>query len=324
MKILVTGGAGYIGSHTCKELARQGHSPLIVDNLVYGHEWAAKWGPLHKFDIGETEKLTQLLKQEKPEAVIHFAAYAYVGESVQNPLKYYHNNVTGTLSLLQAMKNANVQNIVFSSTCATYGLTKTVPIEETFPQDPINPYGQSKLMVEKIIKDVCASSEMNAVILRYFNASGADVEGEIGEDHNPETHLIPLAIQAAFKPDKPLTVMGTDYDTQDGTCVRDYIHVTDLATAHIKSVEHMKKNPGCHVFNLGTGRGTSVSEVVESIERCTGRKVNRTYGTRRAGDPPRLVANGNKAKSELGWQPQYSEIDQIIKTACQWYESRFV
>lgn len=322
MKVLVTGGAGYIGSHVCKLLSQQGHSPIVVDNMVYGHRWAAKWGPLHEIDILDTEKMSALLKREKPEAIIHFAAFAYVGESVQDPQKYYKNNVFGTLSLLQAMRESGVSQIVFSSTCATYGIPTQIPIGEELQQNPINPYGQSKLMVEKILSDFGRAYGIKSVALRYFNASGADKDCEIGEDHNPETHLIPLAIQAAFDSTKPLTIMGTDYPTKDGTCIRDYIHVQDLASAHIQAIDFLKTAPTpFSYFNLGTGVGISVKEIVEAVEKKTGKKVAAIFGARREGDPPALVADGRKAMAQLNWRPEHSGVDNIIATAVRWYET---
>jgi UDP-arabinose 4-epimerase len=323
MKVLVTGGAGYIGSHVCKLLACQGHMPITVDNMVYGHEWAVKWGPLHQLDILDTDKLTALLKTEKPDAVIHFAAFAYVGESVLDPLKYYKNNVFGSLSLLQAMRESGVSKIVFSSTCATYGIPESTPIHEEVPQKPINPYGQSKLMVEKILSDFARAYGIKSVALRYFNASGADSKAEIGEDHNPETHLIPLAIQAAFDPSKPLTIMGTDYNTPDGTCVRDYIHVQDLASAHVRAIDYLTHSEeNFSYFNLGTGIGVSVKEIIEAIERNTGRTVAAIVGARREGDPPALVADGRKAIAQLDWKSEHSSVDNIIATAVRWYEKK--
>lgn len=323
MKIVVTGGAGYIGSHTCKVLAQKKHTPIVIDNLVYGHEESVKWGPLYKEDILNTESLTQILVKEKPDAIIHFAAYAYVGESVTDPLKYYRNNVIGSLSLLNAMKQAGVNKLVFSSTCATYGIPTTVPIHEEHPQNPINPYGQTKLNVEKILIDFGFAYNLKSVALRYFNAAGADKDGEIGEEHDPETHLIPLAIQATLNPNKPLTVMGTDYSTKDGTCIRDYIHVTDLAEAHVLALEYLyKAETNFSYFNLGTGQGASVNDVISMVEKVSGKKVRCKHGERRPGDPPVLVADGEKAKSILGWNPKHSSLENIISTAFRWHQQR--
>lgn len=320
MNVLVTGGAGYIGSHTCKALAQKGIQPVVYDNFVYGHEWAVQWGPFVKGDLSDQVLLEQTLKKYDIQAVIHFAAYAYVGESVENPEKYYFNNVVGTLSLLQALRKANISRIVFSSTCATYGVPQAIPIDESHPQDPVNPYGQSKLMIEKVLKDYAKAYGLQSVALRYFNAAGADPESRIGEDHDPETHLIPLALEAALGLRKALTIFGDDYDTPDGTCLRDYIHVDDLASAHIKALELLENEPpkeGFEVFNLGIGKGFSVKEVIESVERVTGKEVPRSVGPRRAGDPAALVANSSKAKLVLGWVPKYQEIDEITQTAYQ-------
>ncbi|MEZ0392280.1 MAG: UDP-glucose 4-epimerase GalE, partial [Pseudobdellovibrionaceae bacterium] len=316
------GGAGYIGSHTCKALARQGHTPVTLDNLVYGHEWAVKWGPFYQVDIQDKEEVLKVLLKEKIEAVIHFAAFAYVGESHQNPLKYYQNNVLGSMSLLEAMKNANVLKFVFSSTCASYGIPERTPIEETFPQEPINPYGRSKLIVEKILQDYAQPFSFCSIALRYFNASGADADLEIGEDHDPETHLIPLTLDAALGRRKEITVFGTDYPTEDGTCVRDYIHVSDLAQAHVLALENLQE-PGFEAFNLGTGKGASVKQVISEVAAVTGREVPVVFGERRPGDPPALVASGEKAMKKLKWSPQHSDLRNIISTAYHWQEKHF-
>jgi UDP-arabinose 4-epimerase len=321
VNILVTGGAGYIGSHTCKALSQKGFQPIVVDNLIYGHEWAVQWGPFYKASLHDTERLAEIMRREKIEAVIHFAAFAYVGESYLDPLKYYTNNVNGTVSLLNAMKLSGVKRIVFSSSCATYGVPERSPIEENFEQKPINPYGQTKLIVENILKDLAALNELKSVSLRYFNAAGADKELEIGEDHNPETHLIPLTLEAIFKKEKSLTVFGTDYPTPDGTCIRDYVHVTDLAAAHVCALESLGKNPNySRAYNLGTGHGASVLEIIKAAELTTGKKVNVTMGERRPGDPPSLVASPGRAKLDLGWEPKYSSLENILATAAAWYE----
>jgi len=323
VKVLVTGGAGYIGSHTCKALAKRGLTPVTYDNLERGHRFAVQWGPFYQGDILETEKLAQILKNENIEAVFHFAALAYVGESVANPIQYYQNNVLGSISLIEAMKKAGVQKIIFSSTCATYGLPNEIPIRENTTQLPINPYGQSKHMVEQILRDCAATGDLSVVALRYFNASGADADGDIGETHTPETHLIPLALDAAFGRTRHLTIFGDDYETVDGTCIRDYIHVTDLAEAHVLAFEAAKA-PGFQAFNLGTGHGASVREIIQSVEKITKRQVPVEIGKRRAGDPPRLIASGDKAKNELGWQPKHSSIDNIVLTASRWHEKQFL
>ena len=323
MNVLVTGGAGYIGSHTCKALKLSGCNPVVVDNLVYGHEWAVKWGKLYKCDIQDNQKIREIIKNEKITAVIHFAAYAYVGESVREPLKYYDNNVARTISLINSLQCEGVDKIVFSSTCATYGEPERSPIEETFLQAPINPYGQTKLVVENMLKDLAKINKMKSVALRYFNAAGADSDCEIGEDHSPETHLIPLAIEACLKNDATLTVFGADYPTPDGTCVRDYIHVTDLADAHVRAVKSLFQNKASfRAYNLGTGVGVSVRDIIKAAEKATGKKMNVVFGERRPGDPPALVASPGKARDELGWQPQHSQIDDILQTATKWYVAR--
>lgn len=317
--VLVTGGAGYIGSHACKALAKAGHVPVVYDNLVHGHREAVRWGPLVEGDIADRARLDAVIREYRPEAVMHFAAYAYVGESVADPGKYYRNNVAGSLALFEAMRDHGIGRLVFSSTCATYGLPQYTPMDERHPQRPINPYGASKLMVERMIDDFAGAHGLRAISLRYFNAAGADPDGEIGEDHSPETHLIPLALAAALGSIPQLTIFGEDYDTDDGTCVRDYVHVSDLADAHVLALAALDANePGLRAYNLGNGRGHSVREVVRSVERVTGGKVPLTVGPRRDGDPPRLVSAAALATSELGWTPQYSSIDQVVATAYAW------
>ena len=318
-KILVTGGAGYIGSHTCKMLQAQGFEPVVYDNLSRGHAWAIKWGPLVKGDLQETERLVRTLQEHKIQAVIHFAAFAYVGESVEKPEMYYENNFGGTLSLLKAMQRANVKKIVFSSSCATYGNPQTESLAETHPQDPINPYGQSKLMVEKMLQDAVHAWGLQAVSLRYFNAAGADAEGDLGEVHDPETHLIPLAIQAGLGQRKEILIFGNDYPTPDGTCLRDYIHVNDLAAAHITALKKLLENSITYdVFNLGAGVGYSVLQVIAKISEVLGVQVQSRITARRAGDPPQLVADTKKASAKLNWKPQYSDLDTLIKSAVAW------
>ncbi len=320
MNVLVTGGAGYVGSHTCKILKQSGFTPVVVDNLVYGHKWAVQWGPFYQVSLFERQKLVDVMKREKIVAVVHFAAYAYVGESMREPHKYYENNVAGTISLLSAMQEAGVKGLVFSSSCATYGVPERSPIEETSVQQPINPYGHTKLLVEKILQNLCECGQLSAVALRYFNAAGADRDGQIGEDHTPETHLIPLAIEAAFKKERPLTVFGTDYATADGTCIRDYVHVTDLARAHVLALKSISAAHSFRAYNLGTGRGHSVREVISAVETISGRQVNVKYGERRAGDPAELVASPGRAKQELGWEPIQSSLENILHDAIHWYE----
>ncbi len=324
MNILVTGGAGYVGSHACKALHQAGHRPVVVDNLIYGHEWAVKWGPLHVFDLRETDRLLQVIRDERIEGVLHFAAFAYVGESVRDPAKYYENNVATGLSLLKALRDGGVQNIVFSSTCATYGVY-TEPIEESFKQAPINPYGRSKLMFENILADYSHAYGLRAMALRYFNAAGADPDGEIGEDHDPETHLIPLAIAASLGHGEGLSIFGDDYSTPDGTCVRDYIHVTDLADAHVKALEFLSRESGkagaFHALNLGTGRGASVLEVLEAVGKATNQKVPFRKAARREGDPAFLVANPKRARELLNWRHRF-ELEETVATAARWAMGR--
>lgn len=320
--ILVTGGAGYIGSHTCKALARAGYTPVVLDNLVYGHQWAVKWGPLAQGDIRDADFVDAVLEQFKPLAVMHFAAYAYVGESVTDPGKYYDNNVGGTITLLEAMRRAGCGNIVFSSTCATYGEPVASPMDETHPQNPINPYGRSKLMIENMLADYGTAYGLSHLSLRYFNAAGADPDGELGEDHDPETHLVPLAIDAALGKRPPLKVFGTDYPTPDGTCIRDYIHVTDLAGAHVLALEHLRGAGASGMLNLGTGSGNSVLEVLGAVKRAGGVAVPWESAPRREGDPQALVASAGRAAEVLGWAPQYTDIETIVGTAWRWHASR--
>ena len=318
LNILVTGGAGYIGSHTCKALAAAGFMPVAYDNLVFGHEWAVKWGPLARGDILDRGRLEEVFRQYKPSAIVHFAAYAYVGESVEQPAKYYKNNVTGTLTLLEAMRDHGVEQMVYSSTCATYGRPQMIPIPEHHPQNPVNPYGASKLMVEQILADFSAAYGLRSISLRYFNAAGADADGEIGEDHDPETHLIPLVLQTAAGKRPNITIYGTDYDTPDGTCIRDYVHVSDLAEAHVLALKALSSNGSSASYNLGTGRGFSVREVIQTAHSVTGRVIPVREGPRRPGDPPRLVADATRANTELGWTPKYADLNQIVKSAWSW------
>ncbi|MBD1806596.1 UDP-glucose 4-epimerase GalE [Microcoleus sp. FACHB-SPT15] len=323
--ILVTGGAGYIGSHAVLALRDAGYEVVILDNLVYGHrdlvETALKV-EIIQGDIGDRALLDQLFKTREFAAVMHFAAYAYVGESVSHPAKYYRNNVVGTLTLLEAMCEAGIKNFVFSSTCATYGVPQQIPISENQPQQPINPYGMSKLMVEQILSDFDHAYGLRSVRFRYFNAAGADPQGRLGEDHEPETHLIPLVLLTAMGKRESISVFGTDYDTPDGTCIRDYIHVTDLAQAHILGLEHLLKGGSTEVFNLGNGKGFSIQQVIEAARVVTGRPIPVTLADRRPGDPPSLVGSGEKAQRILGWQPQYADLETILKHAWQWHQKR--
>jgi UDP-glucose-4-epimerase GalE len=319
MKVLVTGGAGYIGSHACKALAQAGHEPIVYDNLVFGHRAAVKWGPLEEGDVLDGNRLDDVMRRHKPDAVVHFAAFAYVGESVQEPSKYYRNNVAGSISLLDAMKRNGVEKIVFSSTCATYGMPQSLPISEETPQNPINPYGFTKLAIEHALVDYGRAYGLQWVALRYFNAAGCDPDGELGEDHDPETHVIPLAIKAALGSGDQLSVFGTDYDTPDGTAVRDYIHVSDLASAHVKSLDYLNAGHESRAFNLATGHGTSVQQIIDAVEAVTDREVPRKYGPRRAGDPPALYASGEAARKTLGWEPEFVDIQRTVKTAADWF-----
>jgi UDP-arabinose 4-epimerase len=316
--ILVTGGAGYIGSHTCKALSRAGFSPIAYDNLVSGHEWAVKWGPLEKGDILDTARLSQVIAAYRPAAVMHFAAFAYVGESVQNPAKYYRNNVAGTVNLLDAMRQNGIHRIVFSSSCATYGIPQRVPITEDALQRPINPYGRSKFMNEQILADYNEAYGLESVSLRYFNAAGADPDGELGECHDPETHLIPLVLEAAAGRRPHVTVYGNDYETPDGTCIRDYIHVSDLADAHVRAMVNLGERKLNFAYNLGTGKGHSVKEVIDAARRIVGRDFEVLKGPRRTGDPASLVADAALANRDLGWRPRYITIAAMIETAWAW------
>ncbi len=319
--MLVTGGAGYIGSHACKALSKAGYLPVAYDNLVYGHDWAVKWGPLERGDILDRARLDEVINQYNPTAIMHFAAFAYVGKSVTDPGKYYRNNTAGALTLMEAARDHGIQRFVFSSSCATYGMPERLPIREDAPQNPINPYGASKLMVERMLADFDVAHGLKSIALRYFNAAGADPEGEIGEDHDPETHLIPLVLDAASGRREAITVFGADYDTPDGTCVRDYIHVTDLADAHVKALAALEGGAPSRAYNLGNGRGFSVQEVVTIVEKTTGLTVPVTRGERREGDPAALVSDASKAREMLGWQPRITELDEIIRTAWAWHQS---
>lgn len=316
---LVTGGAGYVGSHCCKELAQAGYFPVVVDNLFRGHSGFVKWGPLHIGDIRDGDFLDSVFERYKPIAVFHFAGLTYVAESVEKPELYYGANTAGTLTLLEAMRRGGCRNIIFSSTAATYGNPEYSPIDEKHPQNPINPYGHSKLFTEKILADYDRAHGIKHAALRYFNAAGADAEGEIGEKHSPETHLIPLIIEAAMGKRNSVKIFGTDYPTGDGTAVRDYIHVTDLAAAHIKAMEKILSGGGSVQMNLGTGKGNSVLEVIDSVRRVSGKRFDAIPEPRRAGDPPFLVADPSKARKTLGWECGYRDIDTIVKSAWDWH-----
>jgi UDP-arabinose 4-epimerase len=319
MSILIVGGAGYIGSQTAKLVAAAGHRPVVFDNLVYGHRWAVKWGPLVEGDLADPAAIRRAIEEHAVKAVIHFAAYTYVGESMTDPGKYFRNNVAGTINLLDAMVAAGVRDIVFSSTAATYGVPQQVLITEDHPLRPVNPYGESKLAVERMLHWYGQAHGLRHAALRYFNAAGADPDGELGEDHAPESHLIPLAIAAAQGRGGPLSLFGTDYPTPDGTAVRDYIHVADLAQAHILALAALDKGTPELRLNLGTGRGSSVREVIRAVERASGRPVPVCEAGRRAGDPPVLVADERRAGELLGWKPRYPDLDTIVAHAMRWH-----
>jgi UDP-glucose 4-epimerase len=321
MNVLVTGGAGYIGSHCCKALSRKGLHPVTIDNLVYGHRNFVKWGEFFQGDVGNSADLKKLFSRHQIDAVMHFAAYAYVGESVREPLRYYENNLRNTIELLHAVVGNDIQYFVFSSTCATYGNPEKVPIDEKHPQNPINPYGRTKRMIEEILDDYAAAYDLKYTSLRYFNAAGADPDGEIGEDHDPETHLIPLVLDVAAARRPFIKIFGTDYQTADGTCIRDYIHVTDLAEAHILALQRLMDGAESSCYNLGTGRGFSVLEVIERARQITGKDIRAENTGRRPGDPPVLIASNEKAVSELGWNPVYADLDDIIGTAWRWHQN---
>jgi len=327
MSILVTGGAGYIGSATVELLRQSGREVVVLDNLVYGHKGAlASEVPFYQGDIGDSALIEKIAREHSVTACIHFAAYAYVGESVQKPLLYYRNNLASGLGLLEGLLAAGVHNIVFSSTCATYGEPQQIPMDETHPQNPINPYGASKWMFERVLKDTSAATELKFVALRYFNASGA-VSGEdglkvIGEDHSPETHLIPLILDVALGKRESISVFGTDYPTPDGTAIRDYIHILDLGQAHLGALDYLEGGGQSDFFNLGNGSGYSVKEVIDAAERVTGKPIKVVESPRRAGDPARLIADARKAKSVLKWNPRFPELDAILGSAWNWHQSR--
>ncbi len=316
--MLVTGGAGYVGSHACKALSRAGYLPVVYDSLERGHSWAVQWGPLEIGNLHDRKRLDEVLLKYKPVAVLHFAAYAYVGESVQKPSEYYWNNLAGSISLLNALLDAGVKKLVFSSTCSTFGIPASVPISEDHPQRPINPYGASKLMVERVLADFDNAYGFKSISLRYFNAAGADPDAEIGEAHEPETHLVPLALFAARGELSSLTMFGTDYPTADGTCVRDYVHVSDLADAHVLAIKYLDGGGSTCCLNLGTGKGWSVAEVIKSAMEVTGQPIIVNAGQRRMGDPPTLVADPTRAMQVLGWTPKYPHIKTQIEHAWTW------
>ena len=318
--VLVTGGAGYIGSHACKALAHAGYLPVSYDSLEHGHAEAVRWGPLEQGNIADRARLDEVITRHRPLAVMHFAAYAYVGESVSDPGKYYRNNVAGSLTLLEALRDHGIAACIFSSTCATYGVPQRLPLTEDHPQQPINPYGASKLMVERMLGDFDAAHGLRSISLRYFNAAGADPEGETGESHDPETHLIPLVLDAAAGTRPSVTVYGSDYDTADGTCIRDYIHVSDLADAHVLAMRALLDGAKTTAYNLGNGAGFSVREVIDCARRVTGRDIAVAEGARRPGDPAVLVGDAHRIRTELGWSPRLADLEAIIATAWRWHQ----
>ena len=319
--VLVTGGAGYVGSHACKALRQAGFLPVVIDDLRRGFRDAVRWGPLLEIDFGDRERVAAAIREWRPVAVMHFAAYAYVGESMDDPGSYFRNNVVNTLTLLETMVAEKVRTIVFSSTCATYGTPDQVPIAEDHPQRPVNPYGESKLAIERTLHWFGICHGMGWSALRYFNAAGADPDGEIGENHEPETHLIPLAIDAAAD-GPPLQIFGTDYPTPDGTAVRDYIHVSDLARAHVLSLNRLLAGEASHAVNLGTGAGSSVQDVIRAVEARGNGRVRAVLAPRRAGDPAALVADPRQARNLLGWTPECSDLATIVDTAWRWHAAR--
>ncbi len=318
---LITGGAGYIGSHCLKYLNESGWDTVVLDNFSYGHKEAVLSGKLVAGDIGDPKVLDEIFSTYSIDAVLHFAAFAYVGESVSDPGKYYNNNVSKGLVLLQSMLRHNVKDLVFSSTCAVYGDPEEIPITENHVKNPVNPYGYTKMVFEQMALDFAKSDGLRPVFLRYFNAAGADPDGKLGEDHDPETHLIPLIIEAALGQRDNITIFGTDYPTEDGSCIRDYIHIFDLADAHIKALDYLKQGGEPAAFNLGNGSGYSVRQVIDIVEKVSGRRVKVVEGDRREGDPPKLVGSAEKAKSVLGWAPQYPDLESIIQTAWRWHKA---
>lgn len=319
--ILVVGGAGYIGSHMCKHLFKRGYHPIVLDNLVYGHRQAVRWGPFFKGSMSDSDLLRKIFSDHPIAAVMHFAAFCYVGESIIEPARYYQNNVANTIALLEIMVEKKVPNFIFSSSCATYGEPVAIPIHEDHPLKPISPYGRTKLMVEQILEDFRGAYGLGSVSLRYFNAAGAHPDGELGEDHNPETHLIPLVLQTALGKRPHINIFGDDYPTEDGTCIRDYIHVEDLARAHLLALERLLNGLPGGQYNLGNGEGCSVKEVIEIARNITGKPIPARVVERRTGDPAVLVSSSKKAIRELGWRPQLPELETIIETAWNWHRS---
>ncbi|HTB45473.1 MAG TPA: UDP-glucose 4-epimerase GalE [Acetobacteraceae bacterium] len=320
-RVLVVGGGGYIGSHAAKALVRAGFEPVVYDNFSRGHRSLARFGPVYEGDIHDRRHLDEVLRETRPVGCLHFAAYAYVAESIASPELYYRNNVAGSLTLFDALLAAGVAAVVFSSSCATYGQTEVMPITEQTPQRPISPYGRSKLMVEQMLRDMDAAHGLRSVSLRYFNACGADPDGEVGEMHNPEPHIIPRAIMAAVREQAHFAVNGVDYPTPDGTAVRDYTHVTDLADAHISALHHLLGGGGTEALNLGIGRGYSVMEVLRSVEHVTGRLIDVRTAARREGDPASVVADASRAREVLGFNPRFVALDDMVRTAWSWFRA---
>lgn len=319
-EILVVGGAGYIGSHMCKYLYNNGLRPVVLDNLSLGHRQAVQWGPLYVGELDDPELLSSILERHDIAAVMHFAAFCYVGESVAEPLKYYQNNVAASLTLLSSLLSHGVDKFIFSSSCATYGEPENIPIVEEEEQQPINPYGRTKLMMENILDDLDRAHGLKSVCLRYFNAAGADPDGELGEDHAPETHLIPLVLFEARDHRQQLTLFGDDYPTPDGTCIRDYIHVHDLAQAHYLALQHLLAGGESKKYNLGNGGGYSLFDVIKTAEQVTGKEIEYTVAARRDGDPAQLVGSSDKVITEFGWKPYYTDLESIIETAWKWHK----
>jgi UDP-glucose-4-epimerase GalE len=317
MNILVTGGAGYIGSHACKALAAKGFLPITYDNISRGNRWAVKWGPFENGDIADPQRVRTILEKYQPAAVMHFAAYAYVGESVQQPLLYYQNNFAATAVLLRTLLDFRCIPVVFSSSCASYGVPESVPISEDHPQHPINPYGHSKLYVERLLMDLQVACGLPWIALRYFNAAGADPDGEIGEVHDPETHLIPLVLAAA-RTGSAVRIFGTDYETSDGTCIRDYVHVSDIADAHVRALDHLLKERKSCALNLANARGYSVREVIAAAEKVCDTRIRVEIAPRRPGDPAILIGNASRARALLGWQPNRSDLETQIRDTWNW------
>lgn len=319
--VLVTGGAGYIGSHVCQALAAAGYLPVVYDNLSSGHGWAVRWGPLEGGDLIDAGRLDEVMRRYHPKAVVHLAGLIISSESVREPERYYVNNVVGSLGLLEAMRRNGIERIVFSSSAAVYGEPEITPIPETHRQQPLNPYGTSKLVIEGALRDYARAYGLHSVSLRYFNAAGADPAGEIGEAHHIETHLIPLVLDAAAGSRPTIAVYGADYPTQDGTCIRDYVHVSDLAEAHVLALRYLDRAVGAHAFNLGSGEGATVRQVIRMAERVTGREIQLNVAARRPGDPAALLADSERARQMLGWQPRLSDLETMVATAWTWRQN---